>query len=105
MSCLAPADDQKKGAEQLINPTSQPYSERAARLNRFERLGHPEKASGVIECASRIISTKSWAGGRLAVDLGSGRIVEWFSPRADFSGWRERPRGASSSFACDFANN
>jgi len=42
------AAEQKKGAEELVNPPPQPYSERETKADRFQRLGHPEKASSLI---------------------------------------------------------
>src|SRR3954452_22014857 len=73
ISSTATAADQKKGAEDLAAP-SQPYTQRT---NRVERLGHPEKANGLI--GMQIQNNQDEKLGKvddLAIDLESGRIVQ-----------------------------
>lgn len=106
MSCLAVADDPKKGAEELINPPAQPYSERAPRINRFEHLGHPEKASGVI--GMRVENYQHEKLGKvddLAVDLESGRIAQVIVSTGGFLGIGDKDVAVPpSALHCDFAN-
>jgi len=87
MAWPARAADQKKGAEDLINPPSQPFSERGGGTNRFECLIHPEKASGLIGMqVQNLQNEKLGKVDDLAIDLQSGRIVEVILSMGGFLG-------------------
>ena len=103
VSLPAPAADQKKGAEDLVNPPSEPYSERVGG-RRFERLGHPEKTSGLIGMQiQNLHNEKLGKVEDLAVDLESGRIVEIIVSTGGFLGVGDKtiavPPGA---LRCDY---